>query len=115
MATSGVFMAATLIVTDIYIDGHKVSVRTAGLLATTFTFSASLIRIVGGQLADRLGARFTLRLSLLTVAAALFPVSFGPPLAVTVILVLVAGLAMGVGSAATFRYIPDYFPKSVGA
>jgi len=115
MATFGVFMAATLTVTDIYIDGYKVSVRTAGLLATTFTFSASLIRILGGKLSDRLGARLTLRLSLLTVAAALFPISLGLPLAATVTLVLIAGLAMGIGSAATFRYIPDYFPKSVGA
>ena len=115
MATFGVFMAATLTVTDIYIDGYKVSVRTAGLLATTFTFSASLIRILGGKLSDRLGARLTLRLSLLTVAAALFPISLALPLAATVTLVLIAGLAMGIGSAATFRYIPDYFPKSVGA
>ena len=47
MATFGVFVATTLTVADIYIDGYHVSTKAAGLLATTFTFSASLIR--GGR------------------------------------------------------------------
>jgi hypothetical protein len=34
---------------------------------------------------------------------------------VTVILGFVAGNSLGVGMAAVFRYIPDYFPSSVGA
>jgi NNP family nitrate/nitrite transporter-like MFS transporter len=30
------------------------------------------------------------------------------------VLVFVVGIAMGIGKAAVYRYIPDYFPKSVG-
>jgi MFS transporter, NNP family, nitrate/nitrite transporter len=115
MATFGVFVATTLTVADIYIDGYHVSTKAAGLLATTFTFSASLIRIVGGKLSDKFGARLVTRVSLLTITLALLPVAFSVPLYVTVILVFVGGLAMGIGSAGVYRYIPDYYPQSVGA
>lgn len=115
MATFGVFVATTLTVADIYIDGYHVSTKAAGLLATTFTFSASLIRMVGGKLSDKFGARLVTRVSLLTITLALLPVAFSVPLYVTVILVFVGGLAMGIGSAGVYRYIPDYYPQSVGA
>jgi len=115
MATFGVFVATTLTVADIYIDGYRVSVKTAGMLATTFTFSASLIRMLGGKLSDALGARLVTRAALLVTAIALFPVAFALPLYATVFLVFVAGLAMGIGSAGIYRYIPDYYPDSVGA
>lgn len=115
MASFGAFVATTLMLSDLYIDGYKVSAKTAGLLATTFTFSASLIRMVGGRLADRHGASIVMRGSLVTIAAAMLPIAFLPRLPVTVGLVLVAGLAMGIGSAATFKYIPQAFPRSVGA
>jgi NNP family nitrate/nitrite transporter-like MFS transporter len=115
MATFGVFVAATLTITDIYVDGYLMPLKTAGLLATTFTCAASLCRIPGGRFSDRFGARRTLRLSLIAMICGLTPVCFGLPLAVTVGLVFLSGVAMGCGMAAVFRYIPDYFPDTVGA
>ncbi len=115
MATFGAFVAAALIMSDLYLDTYKLSAKTGGLLATTFTFSAALIRAYGGKLSDRHGARVVLRWSLLVIFAALTPVAFAPPLFVTVGLVFTAGLAMGIGSGATFKYIPEYYAQSVGA
>jgi NNP family nitrate/nitrite transporter-like MFS transporter len=115
MATFGVFVATTLSVSDIYVDAYHVSVKTAGLLATTFTFSASMIRMAGGKLSDIFGARRVVRISLITIVVALTPIAAAPPLAVAVCLVFAAGCAMGIGMAGVFRYIPDYFPASVGA
>jgi MFS transporter, NNP family, nitrate/nitrite transporter len=115
MATFGVFVATTLSVSDVYVEGYHVSAKLAGVLATTFTFSASLIRIVGGRLADRYGARAVVRWSLLGIVVALAPITLAPPIAVTVFLVFSGGLMMGIGMAGTFRYIPDYFPTAVGA
>jgi NNP family nitrate/nitrite transporter-like MFS transporter len=115
MACFGVFVAAALVLSDIYIDGYHVKPTTAGYLVTTFTFSASLIRILGGKLADRHGARKVVRLSLLASGAALIPVSVGLPIAAMVVGVLLAGLAMGICMGAAMKYVPEYFPSSVGA
>lgn len=114
VATFGSFVAATLMLSDIYTDTYRVSARDAGLLATSFTLTASLSRIAGGKLADRIGARRTLQGSLLFIGTALAGVVFHPSLAATLALVFIAALAMGVGMAAVMRYIPDCFPNSVG-
>jgi NNP family nitrate/nitrite transporter-like MFS transporter len=114
-ATFGVFVAATLTVGDIYIEAYQVSMQTAGLLATTFTFTASLARIPGGSLADRYGARPVMKAALFLVVLALSPIALGLPIASTVALAFIGGLAMGCGMAATFKYIPQTFPTSVGA
>jgi NNP family nitrate/nitrite transporter-like MFS transporter len=115
MACFGVFVAATLVLSDIYIDAYHVKATTAGYLVTTFTFSASLIRIVGGKLADRHGARAVVRWSLLATLVGLVPVTLGLPIAAMVLAVLVAGLAMGICMGASMKYVPEYFPGSVGA
>lgn len=114
-ATFGVFVATTLTLSDVYIDGYGLSIKTAALLATTFTFSASLVRVLGGGLADRFGARPVLRTALILIVVCLCPIALKPPLAVTVLLVFAAGLAMGSGMAAAFKYIPQYYAASVGA
>jgi NNP family nitrate/nitrite transporter-like MFS transporter len=115
MATFGVFVAATLILSDIYVEGYGVLATTAGLLATTFTFTASLCRIPGGWLADRWGASVVCRWSLLVVAVALAPVAAGLPLAAAVSAVFIAAVALGFGMASSFKFIPEFFPKTVGA
>ena len=115
VATFGVFVATTLLVTDLYVDAWGLSLAAAGMVATTFTFTASLARIPGGALADRFGARVVLGYSIPVVACALVPVSMGPPLVVAAVFLLVAGLALGAGMAATFKAIPERFPDQVGA
>lgn len=114
MACFGTFVAATLTLGDLYIDAYQIKPTTAGLLVTTFTFTASLIRILGGKLADKHGARKVVRLALLTSGAALVPVSFGLPIAATVLAVFVAGIAMGICMGASMKYVPEFFPGSVG-
>jgi NNP family nitrate/nitrite transporter-like MFS transporter len=115
MATFGVFVAATLILSDIYVDGYAVKTTVAGLLATTFTFTASLCRIPGGWIADRVGPSIVCRTSLLVIAVALAPVVVGLPLAAMVLCVFVSAVAMGFGMASSFKFIPEYYPKTVGA
>ena len=114
-ATFGTFVGATLLLSDIYIDAYGVSLRTAGIIATTFTFSSSIARIWGGKCADRFGASAVLRIALAVSLVALALLLAGPVLPITALLFFVAGIAMGIGMAATMRYVPDYFPGSVGA
>jgi NNP family nitrate/nitrite transporter-like MFS transporter len=115
MATFGAFVAAALILSDLYIDSYHLSLKSAGALATTFTFTASLARIPGGKWSDRYGARNVMRLSLIGISLALAPVMAGLPVAATGVLFFLAGICMGVGMAACMRYVADYYPQSVGA
>ncbi len=87
------------------------------LAAFGFVLPASLLRPVGGWLADRFGAR--------TVLAGVFAgmlatgATLALPLGLSVwtftVTLLVLGAAMGVGMASVFKMIPDHFPREVGA
>lgn len=115
VATFGVFVALTLTLADIYVDAYRLSLVKAGLLTTIFTFTASIARIPGGGLADRFGARRVLRYALGAAILSLTPICFGLPMVATVIAGFLTGISLGIGMAAVFRYIPDFFGASVGA
>ena len=107
-------------------------------LEALVVFPASLLRPLGGYLADRFGARRVMYLVFTTMTfaclllaapeghvvvelpgrgedaiARILPWSMNIWL-FTVLIVLI-GVAMGVGKAAVFVYIPVYFPADVGA
>lgn len=115
MATFGVFVAGALCFGDLYIDRYGVSMKTAGVMATSFTLTAAAARTPGGWLSDKLGARPVLGVSLLLTAAFMAPVMLGLSLWPTVVLIFLSALAMGVGMGATYKYIPECFPENVGA
>lgn len=114
-ASFGVFVAMTLLVVDLYVDLHGVSMERAGLYATTFTATASLVRVLGGWLSDRFGAQVILRVSLALTVLSLAPVLLAPDLASTLVLVLVAGAGMGMAMSASLREVASSFPETVGA
>ncbi len=115
MATFGAFVASVLILSDIYTDAYQISAKSAGLLATAFSVAASVSRMPGGSLSDSMGAERVLRMALGSTVALLLPLLWSPPVAVTFVCVSLAGIAMGMGSAATFKLIPEHFPQAVGA
>lgn len=115
MASFGVFVALTLTLNDLYMDGFGTTVGLAAALTTTFTFTASLARIPGGWLADRFGANKTLIVSIPGSTLCLALVLLGLPLAVVGALILLCGFALGIAMTATFKLIPQHFSGSVGA
>lgn len=114
--TFGGFLALTTW-TPIYWQGlFDVSTSTAGLLGgILFSVFASLIRVPGGLLADRIGGIETAVLSLsalLAGAAIMFTVTEAFVVALGGEVLIAAG--MGVNNAAVFRLVPDYVPEAVG-
>jgi NNP family nitrate/nitrite transporter-like MFS transporter len=135
----GAYVALSVWLPKYYVDVYGIDLKHAALLTALFIFPASLLRPVGGYLSDKFGARrmmywvfglmlaATLALSLPSAKIVLnVPTSVDPSgqreafqfnMNATwfTIWVFVVGVCMGVGKAAVYKYIPEYFPKDVGA
>ena len=87
----------------------------AGYFTAACVFVGSLVRPIGGALADRIGGIKTLSLMYGAAALALFFVSFRPQ-SVYGALALFAGamLAFGMGNGAVFQLVPQRFRHEIG-
>lgn len=112
----GAYVAMASWLPRYYVDVYGLPLASAALITTPFILASSLLRPLGGYLSDRYGARpVTYGVFILTVLAAA-ALSF-PIASVTVFtaLVFVIGIAQGIGKASTVKYVPEYYPKDVGA
>ena len=135
VAVFGAYVALAAWLPTYYMDNFDVSLQTAALLTATYIFPASLLRPYGGHLADRFGARrvmyWTFGAMLLVTGTLMMPnghivivqpdgsqsehLAYSIGLVPFAVLVFALGCAMGVGKAAVFKHIPEYFPDNVGA
>ncbi len=134
VAVFGAYVALAAWLPKYYVSVYGLELQAAALLTALFIFPASLLRPLGGWLSDRFGARrlmyltFGLMLGALLFLAAPFgyivletpdgtrevmPYSLG--VVPFTILVFIVGIAMGIGKAAVYKQIPEYFPHDVGA
>lgn len=135
VAVFGAYVALAAWLPTYYMDNFDVSLQTAALLTATYIFPASLLRPYGGHLSDRFGARrvmyWTFGAMLLVTGILMMPnghivishpdgsqsehLAYSIGLVPFALLVFALGCAMGVGKAAVFKHIPEYFPQNVGA
>ncbi len=88
---------------------------TAGYLTAGCVFAGSLVRPLGGMLADRVGGIKTLSFMYIVAAAALVVASTGlPTVAAALLTFVVAMLALGTGNGAVFQLVPQRFRKEIG-
>lgn len=116
----GAYVALSAWLPNYYRNTFGVDLRTAALLTALYIFPASLLRPLGGYLSDRYGPRVVTYAVFLLMTAALIPLCLPThvlDLGVTgfTVLMVVVGVGMGVGKASVFKYVPNYFPKDVGA
>ncbi len=100
----------------IYFNGqYGLSPVTAGYLTAGCVFAGSVVRPLGGRLADRIGGIKTLSIMYACAACALFVASAGMPSAAGALSVfVVAMLALGTGNGAVFQLVPQRFRKEIG-
>jgi MFS transporter, NNP family, nitrate/nitrite transporter len=129
----GAFVALALWLPRYLIGVYGFDLRTAGLVAAAYSVPASLFRIYGGHLSDKVGARKVMYWTFLVSMAATFILSYpatsyvidgihGPiefrfalgPVGFIVI-AFILGFFMSLGKAAVYKHVPIYYPKDVGA
>ena len=134
-AVFGAYVALSAWLPHYYVENFDIELRTAALLTATFIVPASLLRPVGGWFSDRFGARrvmyWTFGLMMLSTGLLMMPnghitishadgtesqhLAYHLGLPAFVILVFLLGCAMGIGKAAVYKHIPEYFPDNVGS
>lgn len=88
---------------------------TAGYFTAACVFAGSLVRPLGGRVADRIGGIKTLSVMYSIAAAFLFIAATGLQSAAGAVVVFVlAMLALGTGNGAVFQLVPQRFRKEMG-
>jgi NNP family nitrate/nitrite transporter-like MFS transporter len=130
----GSYVALSVWLPKYYVDVYGMKLQQAALLTALFIFPASLLRPLGGWMSDKFGARRIMYwvFGVMLVALAVLSVPngrveldgitgesggfvFRTGPALFTALVFLVGCGMGIGKAAVYKYIPEYFPKDVGA
>ncbi|MBY0512932.1 MAG: MFS transporter, partial [Gemmataceae bacterium] len=116
----GAYVALSAWLPTYYKETFGLDLRTAALLTALYIFPASLLRPVGGWLADRFGPRVVTYTVFVTMTVALVPLCLPNSvlhlnIASFTALLFVVGVGMGVGKASVYKYVPDYYPRDVGA
>jgi len=113
--TFGGFSGLASSLTIYFNSQYGLSPITAGYFTAACVFAGSLVRPVGGIVADRIGGIKTLSLMYVLAALFLFIASTGLKSYELALLVFVlAMLSLGTGNGAVFQLVPQRFRKEIG-
>ena len=112
--TFGGFLGLAASLSIYFTDQFGLTPITAGYCTAACVFAGSLIRPLGGALADRIGGVKTLSGVFLLAAAALIGVSGARTVESALGLFVVAMVALGAGNGAVFQLVPQRFGKEIG-
>jgi len=111
--TFGGFVAFSIYLPTLLRDQFGLTATDAGARTAGFVLLATLMRPIGGSLADRFGGARVLTFVFASVAA--LGLLMGCPWMPTFTMgALGAAAALGLGNGAVFKLVPQYFPKETG-
>jgi len=107
----GLASSLTIYFNDLYALGPVV----AGYCTAACVFAGSLVRPLGGWLADRVGGIRTLLTMYILASVLLVIMSFGQPTYQSALMVIIPTMAiLGMGNGAVFQLVPQRFRKEIG-
>jgi len=113
--TFGGFVGLASSLTIYFNIQYGLDAKTAGFFTAACVFAGSLVRPIGGNVADRIGGIKSLSVMYVLAAIFLGIVSIGLPSAWMALLAFVgAMLALGMGNGAVFQLVPQRFRKEIG-
>src|SRR5215471_20070995 len=130
--TFGGYVALSVRLPRYLIAVYGLDIRTAAAIAIAFSMPAGLLRVVGGVLSDRCGARRVMYWSFIGSLVCTFILSYpatdyivhglhgehrftiATELPMFIVMLMVQGFFMALGKTAVFKHIPIYYPHQVG-
>lgn len=113
--TFGGFVGLASSLTIYFNTQYGLDAKTAGFFTAACVFAGSLVRPIGGGVADRIGGIRSLTAMYALAAVFLGIVSIGLPQAWMALSIFVlAMLALGMGNGAVFQLVPQRFRKEIG-
>ena len=112
--TFGGFVAMAIYLPTFLTDMFGLTPQDAGFRTAGFVVLATVMRPIGGWLADRIGGRAIL-LWVFPVTAMMAIFMACPLMSTFTIGALGMAAAIGLGNGAVFKLVPEYFPQSVGS
>ncbi|MBW8784420.1 MAG: NarK/NasA family nitrate transporter [Novosphingobium sp.] len=113
--TFGGFVGLSSSLPTYFADTFKLTPVLAGYCTAACVFTGSMLRPIGGALADRLGGIRTLMFVYVIAAVVLAAIATGPsalPIAIALFVVVMGTL--GAGNGAVFQLVPQRFRKEIG-
>ena len=108
------FVAISVYLPTFLVDAFGLERADAAARAAGFVVLATLMRPVGGTLADRWGAAPVLNGTFLAVALLPIVLAFGPGFATITVAFLGIAAALGLGNGAVFKLVAEEFPHETG-
>ncbi len=112
--TFGGFVGLASFLNLFFHQQYDVGPVTAGVFATVCVLAGSMLRPVGGHLADRLGGIRVLMALYGSVGLLMLDLATSPSLAWGTILLVGVMALLGLGNGAVFQLVPQRFPKEIG-
>ncbi|MHB0989059.1 MAG: MFS transporter [Bellilinea sp.] len=112
--TFGGFIALTSWLPTYWREFFSQQAVTAGTLTAVYSITASVLRVFGGRIADKLGGEKTTILSLWVMLSGALLMTFSQNFVLSIFAIIVMAVGMGVGNAAVFKLVPQYVPQAVG-
>jgi NNP family nitrate/nitrite transporter-like MFS transporter len=112
--TFGGFVAMAIYLPTFLTEMFGLTPQDAGFRTAGFVVLATLMRPIGGALADRIGGRKIL-LWVFPITAAMAVFMACPLISTFTVGALGMAAVIGLGNGAVFKLVPEYFPKAVGS
>ncbi|MCI4590335.1 NarK/NasA family nitrate transporter [Sphingobium sp. BYY-5] len=112
--TFGGFVGLAASLPIYFTDQFGLTPIVAGYCTAACVFAGSLVRPMGGALADRIGGVKALMIVYIVAALALAGVAYATSLAGALGLFVVAMLALGTGNGSVFQLVPQRFQAEIG-
>ncbi|MBW7946510.1 MAG: NarK/NasA family nitrate transporter [Sphingomonadaceae bacterium] len=113
--TFGGFVGLSASLGIYFTDQYGLTPVVAGYCTAACVFAGSMVRPLGGAVADRIGGTRTLSIVYTVAASALVAISTGPATVELALgLFVIAMLALGAGNGAVFQLVPQRFRDEMG-